>query len=103
MIQVIDGDEEHNLSECTLSNSGKFNGLKVSDAVEQIIAELESIKVGQRTTEYRLRDWLVSRQRYWGVPIPIVFCDDCEEVPLNSDHLPHMLPENENMSFLKKG
>lgn len=82
MIQVIDGDEEKNLAECTLSNSGKFNGLKVPEAVEQIIAELETKKLGIRTTEYRLRDWLVSRQRYWGVPIPIVFCENCGEIPL---------------------
>ena len=61
MTQVIEGDEENNLDECTLVNSGQYNGLKVPQAVDQIVAELESMKIGTKTTEYRLRDWLVSR------------------------------------------
>ena len=88
-----------------LANSGGYNGLKVPEAVEKICAKLESLKIGKKTTEYRIRDWLVSRQRYWGVPIPVIYCESCGEVSLSSDsnQLPVLLPENSDMSFLKKG
>ena len=61
MVQVIEGDEENKLDECTLVNSQAFNGLKVPDAVEQIVDMLKRKDRGEKTTEYRLRDWLVSR------------------------------------------
>ena len=63
-------------------NSGNLNGLKVPEATELILKELEITNQGRKISTYRLRDWLVSRQRYWGVPIPIVFCEKCGEVPL---------------------
>lgn len=85
MIQVIKGDEDNDLQNCTLVNSGKYSQLTVAAATEQILEELEARGVGVKTTEFRLRDWLVSRQRYWGVPIPVVFCDTCGEVPLSGD------------------
>lgn len=61
MIQVIDGDEQNNLSDCVLVNSREYSGLKVPDAVEKIIAKLDKLGTGKKTTEYRIRDWLVSR------------------------------------------
>jgi len=66
-----------------LANSGEYTGLKVPEAVDKICEKLEELKIGKKTTEYRIRDWLVSRQRYWGVPIPIVYCDSCGEVALS--------------------
>ena len=65
-----------------MANSGEYTGLKVPEAVDKICKKLESLNIGRKTTEYRIRDWLVSRQRYWGVPIPIVYCDSCGEVEL---------------------
>lgn len=74
MIQVIEGDEENDFDNCVLVNSGEYNGLKASEGAQRIVEKLENMQLGKRQTVYRLRDWLVSRQRYWGVPIPIVFC-----------------------------
>lgn len=88
-----------------LVNSGEFDGMKVPEAVEKIIEKLEKQQIGSKKVNYRIRDWLVSRQRYWGVPIPVVFCETCGEVPLTSekDELPLLLPESTDMEFLKKG
>ena len=77
-------------------NSGTFSGLKTPDAIEGIILWIEEKKLGHRKVHYRLRDWLLSRQRYWGCPIPIVYCDDCGAVPVPFDHLPVLLPEVED-------
>ncbi|MFQ5531804.1 MAG: class I tRNA ligase family protein, partial [Candidatus Nanoarchaeia archaeon] len=76
-----------------LVNSGAFNGLKSSEAKEHIIKFLENKKFGKKTVNYKLRDWLVSRQRYWGTPIPIVYCDKCGIVAVKEKDLPVKLPE----------
>ncbi|NLK89001.1 MAG: leucine--tRNA ligase [Clostridiaceae bacterium] len=75
-----------------LTNSGKYNGLDFAEAVKAIIADLQAIDKGSATITYRLRDWLVSRQRYWGTPIPIIYCDHCGVVPVPEDQLPVELP-----------
>src|SRR5437868_3971737 len=76
-----------------LVNSGSFSGLSVKDGIERITAEAECKGIGKRTITYRLRDWLISRQRYWGVPIPIIYCPDHGIVPVPEDQLPVPLPE----------
>jgi leucyl-tRNA synthetase len=77
-----------------LVNSGPYSGLSVKDGMAKIIAEAERRAIGKRTVTYRLRDWLISRQRYWGVPIPIVYCPEHGIVPVPADQLPVPLPEN---------
>lgn len=76
-----------------LVNSGKFDGMESSEAREQIVAWLEQEKVGRSKVTYKMRDWLISRQRYWGAPIPIIHCDDCGAVPVPDDQLPVILPD----------
>lgn len=80
--------------EGVLVNSGKFTGMEMKDAVGAIIDEAEAQGFGKRQVNYRLRDWLISRQRYWGAPIPIVYCDKCGEVLVPEDQLPVLLPED---------
>ena len=75
-------------------NSGEFNGQPNDRGAEAIAAYLEARGTGQRTQTYRLRDWLVSRQRYWGTPIPIIHCPACGVVPVPEDELPVLLPED---------
>ena len=77
-----------------LINSGEFDGLTSEDAFEKIAAYLESKNKGEKRTTYRLRDWGVSRQRYWGAPIPIINCDKCGEVAVPEKDLPVVLPED---------
>ncbi|MEM3074400.1 MAG: leucine--tRNA ligase [Candidatus Pacearchaeota archaeon] len=77
----------------TLINSGPFNGLYSSEAKEHITNTLETKKLGKKTIQYKLRDWLISRQRYWGTPIPIIYCDKCGIVPVPYESLPVKLPE----------
>ncbi len=77
----------------TLVDSGEFTGMASDDAKRAIVAWLEERGRGKPTVNYRLRDWSFSRQRYWGAPIPIVYCGDCGEVPLPEDELPLLLPE----------
>jgi len=77
-------------------NSGKYNGLSSDVGIQKISEDLEAAKIGKRTVNYRLRDWLISRQRYWGTPIPIIHCDKCGEVPVPEEQLPVVLPYNVN-------
>ncbi|MGA0059907.1 MAG: leucine--tRNA ligase [Planctomycetota bacterium] len=79
--------------DAVLVNSGRFDGMAVVEAKEAVPAWLQGEGRGERTTAYRLRDWLVSRQRYWGAPIPIVDCPACGLVPVPDDQLPVVLPE----------
>ena len=79
-----------------LINSDFLNGLEVKDAKAKMIASLEEKKIGTAKTNYKLRDWVFSRQRYWGEPIPIVHCDKCGYVPIDESELPLMLPEVES-------
>ncbi|GFM87107.1 leucine--tRNA ligase [Pseudomonas cichorii] len=77
-----------------LINSGEFNGLNFQDAFDAIEAALLKKNLGQSRTQFRLRDWGISRQRYWGCPIPIVHCNTCGDVPVPQDQLPVVLPED---------
>ena len=77
-----------------LIQSGKYDGLSFTQAIEAIATELESLGLGQRQTTWRLRDWGISRQRYWGTPIPIIHCDACGAVPVPEKDLPVVLPED---------
>jgi len=102
LIQVVAKDgEEVDINEAAftdvatgvLINSDFLNGLEVKDAKEKMIEFLEEKGIGQAKTNYKLRDWVFSRQRYWGEPIPIVHCDKCGYVPIDEKELPLLLPE----------
>ena len=84
-------------------NSGSLNGLKKVEAIAAITKELEAKGLGTSSRNYRLRDWLVSRQRYWGTPIPIVHCDKCGEVAVPADQLPLTLPDAKGLDLKPKG
>ncbi len=75
-------------------NSGKYDGLNYTDAVDAIAADLAAQGIGEKKVQWRLRDWGISRQRYWGCPIPIIHCDSCGSVPVPDDQLPVVLPED---------
>lgn len=81
-------------AEGIMENSGKFDGMNNKEALSAIIDYIEEQHIGKRTVNFRLRDWLISRQRYWGAPIPIVYCDKCGTVEIPEEELPVMLPEN---------
>src|SRR5215210_5826420 len=81
---------------CTLVNSGHFDGLRVEDARAAIVTELAAHHAAKPVVNYRLHDWCISRQRYWGPPIPIVYCDSCGTVPVPEDQLPVLLPQIED-------
>lgn len=81
-----------------LINSEKYNGLGAEEAFEKMAEEMEEKNIGERKTNYRLRDWLISRQRYWGAPIPIVYCEECGTQPVPEDELPVLLPEDVEFS-----
>lgn len=85
------------------SNLEPFDGLYGNEAKEAVISALERDGTGHGTTQYRLKDWLLSRQRFWGTPIPMVHCDDCGVVPLNSDDLPVKLPLDVKFSWEGSG
>lgn len=78
----------------TMVNSGKLTGTKADQAFSQAIRFVEQLGVGKPSTNYRLRDWLISRQRYWGAPIPIVYCEQCGAVPEDESQLPILLPDD---------
>jgi leucyl-tRNA synthetase len=78
----------------TLVNSGKYDGLDFQGAVDAIAADLAAKNLGNKRVQYRLRDWGISRQRYWGCPIPMIHCESCGDVPVPDEDLPVRLPEN---------
>ena len=86
-----------------LINSGSLNGLTQEAAISKITAELMSKSLGKSAKNYRLRDWLISRQRFWGTPIPIIHCPTCGEVPVPEDQLPVELPDATGMDLKPKG
>ncbi|MDZ4994524.1 leucine--tRNA ligase [Clostridium perfringens] len=94
VIEAKDGSEtelpfcEHGV----LVNSGEFDGLTTAEAKEKIVEKLASMGLGEKKVNFRLRDWLVSRQRYWGAPIPVVYCEECGIVPVPESQLPVELP-----------
>ena len=110
IIPVVDpGDPEIDLNnlkcacaaEGTLINSGEFNGMNNKEAIGKFIEIVEEKGIGKKTTNYRLRDWLISRQRYWGCPIPMIYCEDCGWVPEKEENLPVLLPTD--VEFTGKG
>ena len=103
IIPVVDPDDDsidiNNLTEAfaaegTLINSEQFNGLNNFESIPKMIEFLEEKGRGHATTMYKLRDWLISRQRYWGTPIPMIWCDECGWVPEKEENLPVILPED---------
>jgi leucyl-tRNA synthetase len=90
----IDIQEQVYVDKGVLVNSGDFDGLDFDAAFNAIADHFEKTGRGRRTVNYRLRDWGVSRQRYWGAPIPIIYCDDCDAVPVPEEDLPVVLPED---------
>ena len=105
IVQVVDGDNVDLSKEAftdvatgKLINSDFLNGLEVKDAKKTVIQYLEKNKIGTKKVNYKLRDWVFSRQRYWGEPIPMVYCEDCGWVPLDEKDLPLRLPEVEEFT-----
>jgi len=94
IIKVVEGESDEKLftGEGININSGFLDGMKTKEAKEKMIEWLEKNNVGKKATNYKLRDWLVSRQRYWGAPIPIIYCEDCGEIPVPEKDLPITLP-----------
>ena len=103
IIQVVEGNDVDlekeaytDVQDGIMMNSGMLNGLKVKDAIKKIIEYLTDNGLGEKKVNYKLRDWVFSRQRYWGEPIPLVYCDCCGYVPVPEKDLPLTLPEVEN-------
>jgi len=89
------------VAEGTMINSGEFNGLNNKEALEKIVDHIEEQGYGKKAVNFRLRDWLISRQRYWGAPIPMIYCEDCGWVPEKEENLPVLLPTD--VEFTGKG
>ena len=104
MIQVIEGDVSNNAVEkmeyfannYKMMNSEEFSGLPVKEAKEKIIDKLVNTHVGEKVVNYKMQDWSFNRQRYWGEPFPIVFCDKCGSVPVPEEELPVRLPKTDD-------
>jgi leucyl-tRNA synthetase, eubacterial and mitochondrial family len=86
--------KEAHIGEGVMANSGQFNGMKSEDAMGKIADHFERNNMGKRSVQYKLRDWLISRQRYWGAPIPIVYCPKCGAVAVPEKELPVLLPKD---------
>ena len=95
-------ENEAYTEEGILINSGEFNGMKNTEAKKAITQKSVDEGFGEFKTQYRLRDWLISRQRYWGAPIPVVYCDKCGIQPVPEDQLPVMLPKDVDFSVVGK-
>jgi len=103
-IKVVIQNKENSLNPDTMTeaytddgvnvDSGPITGLPNREAIDKIIDYIEKRNLGKRTINYRLKDWLISRQRYWGTPIPVIYCDKCGVVPVDEEQLPVILPEN---------
>ena len=89
------------VAEGTMINSGKFDGMNNREAIKKVIEWVEEEGIGKATVNYRLRDWLISRQRYWGTPIPMIHCEHCGWVPEKEENLPVLLPTD--IEFTGKG
>ncbi len=110
IIPVVDSDnpeidvtdlKEAFAAEGTMINSGKFDGMNNKEAIGAVIEWLAEEGIGKKTVNYRLRDWLISRQRYWGTPIPMIYCEECGWVPEKEENLPVLLPTD--VEFTGKG
>jgi len=108
-VVVETGEEDPNetgiatVGEGSLINSGELNGLSKSDAITKIIDVLADRKLGKAAKNYRLRDWLISRQRFWGTPIPIIHCESCGEVAVPEEQLPVELPSAQGLDLKPAG
>ncbi len=100
IIQVLKGKEEENIDDGAMTgdgihiNSGFLDGLNKEEALNKMYDYLEEKGCGKKTTTYKLRDWLVSRQRYWGAPIPVIYCEKCGILPVPESDLPVVLPDD---------
>ena len=97
----INNLKEAAAAEGIMINSGEYNGMKNKDAIQKMTDVVEEKGIGKKSINYRLRDWLISRQRYWGCPIPMIWCDECGWVPEKEENLPIILPTD--VEFTGKG